>query len=110
MMSDELRQQQASIDHEIMSALVEATPDTWHSAHLDITFQTASNVDSVELEITNPDGLHELVQPTDRLTLAARNLSLFFKRAGLEATSARYDIRETTPGSWHMKAAFSYAP
>ncbi|MDG2530399.1 hypothetical protein [Caulobacter endophyticus] len=59
-----LQEAQAPIDREIALALVQATPETWDRAEVKLERRADVAVESIRIEISNPDGRRDVVSPT----------------------------------------------
>jgi hypothetical protein len=79
-MSMSLQEEQAPIFKRIASALVEATPEWWSSATLELSVrETLEGVDIAHC-ISNAEFPRDFVTPTDELSSATRELVLASQR------------------------------
>ncbi|WP_157375461.1 hypothetical protein [Burkholderia ubonensis] len=63
---------QAPIDFEIANSLIVATPEAWRAA--DMTVTRTGERDRLEISITNPDGMVDIVLPTKEVVSALQQL------------------------------------
>ncbi|WP_342249408.1 hypothetical protein [Sphingomonas sp. OTU376] len=91
-----------------MSALIEATPETWDAADLSVKRVEADGIERLEIEISNPRGLRDLVGTTDELTSALYALCDCFRVSGSMWREANYSVASNESGNWGFKASFAY--
>lgn len=104
-----LQEAQAPIDREIVVALIEATPETWSKATLDLVRVVEGGLERFRLKVSSPDEhCREVVSPTEQLQDAAVRLADAFASFGKVWASARYSIWQTEAGDWKFRADFTY--
>ncbi len=99
---------QAPIDYEIANALIIATPETWQTAKMIVT-RTVMEHDRLEISITNPDGMKDVVLPTEEINSALWQLvSLHHGRSQIWV-KAVYSVAMIETDQWRYSASFEYA-
>lgn len=104
-----LQVEEGPIDLEIVGELIAATPESWKRAILDVRRRTEPpNIEKFEHEISNPDGLRDLVEPTEKTYEAIFRLADLFKKYGRCWKTVRYSISLADNGNWNYKVKFEY--
>jgi len=103
-----LQEQQLPIDRQITSALIEATPETWNAATLQVIRGDEEGNERMEVEITSPEGHREPISATDEIYEALYALSDCFRAHGKLWKKAIYVSEMGTDGNWRYKVSFEY--
>lgn len=104
-----LQELERPIDEEIVNRLIEATPEWWRAAVLEIEWSPEENgLESFKHTITSPEGHRDLVQSTSEIHTATFRLSDLFRQHGKQWKKVVYSIRQIPDGKWDYRADFSY--
>lgn len=88
--------------------MIEATPENWDTAELNVRRAESDGTEKMEIEITNPKGLREIVGPTEEIYTALYALSDCFRAHGVVWREAQYSVNMNGSGEWAFKASFAY--
>ncbi|HDR9047687.1 MULTISPECIES: hypothetical protein [Burkholderia] len=99
---------QAPIDFEIANALIVATPEAWRAADMLVEREQEKGQERLRIEISNPDGRKELVQPTDEIVSGLYKLVDLFRAHGPIWTKAAYSVSMADDGQWRYTVNFEY--
>jgi hypothetical protein len=108
MMTYGLQQEETPIDGRIANALIEATPEWWEAATLDVERVSDDSQENLRFTIRSPEGHRDYVEPTDEIYTSARELSELFKRYGHIWTKVKYIVTLQPDGDWKYTAEFEY--
>ncbi|HDR9503495.1 hypothetical protein [Burkholderia cepacia] len=97
---------QAPIDYEIANSLIIATPEAWLTAEMIVT--RAGERDRLEIAITNPDGIMDIVLPTKEIVSALQQLVDLHRGQSKVWVRAVYSVAMIESGQWHYSAVFEY--
>ena len=104
-----LQELERPIDEAIVDQLVQATPEWWKSAILEVTRSTkADDIEGFAHLITSPDGHRDLVQATDEIFELTLQLADLFTKFGKPWRKVVYSIRQNPEGGWRYSADFEY--
>ena len=104
-----LQELERPIDEAIVNGLIEATPDWWRAAVLEIAWsQNENGLEGFLHTISSPEGHRDLVQTTDAIHEATFKLSDLFRQHGKQWKKVIYSIRQKEDGNWTYQADFSY--
>lgn len=103
-----LQQRQAPIDRMVVTALIEATPETWSAAEMVVERTDDGSNERMSISISNPDGQADVVLPTDEIYEALYALSDCFRSFGKIWSRVRYVIKSDEIGHWKFEANFDY--
>jgi hypothetical protein len=105
----EFLEEQTQILNDIGRSLIEATPEHWRSALLELrtTHPTLATV-GLTLIISSPEGFRDLVGPTDDLQDASTRLQLLSEREGRPFTAVRFSISCDSAGQWKFNTTWDY--
>ena len=104
-----LQELERPIDEAIVDRLVEATPEWWKSAVLEVTRTTEANgMVGFTHRITSPEGHRDIVVTTDEIFHLTKQLADLFTRFGGPWKKVSYAIHENPGGGWHYSADFVY--
>lgn len=101
-----LDEEQTPIFVAITNALVEATPEWWNSATLELTAPDGVFGSGLEHSISNSDHAQDVVVATDELMEATRALELVCVRHGDSWRRCVFQIHEAGDGDWGFTANF----
>lgn len=100
-----LQEEQIPIFQQILAALVEATPEWWSFAMLELVTPPLGLGNGVAHSISNSDYPRDVVLPTDELFEATRRLELACKKHGDSWKRCVFRIQEEGE-SWRYVAEF----
>ncbi len=108
-MSDVLKTENTELDEIriyqlISTALIEATPENWNSAFLELKYSEGN----ISHCIVSDEGHQEIVSATEEIFLATRELELFLKVNQRMFSSALFRIWVNENNSWKYSAEFTY--
>jgi len=103
-----LQEQQLPIDRQLVSALIEATPETWSAAALHVIRADEKGNERMEVEITSPEGHKEPIGATDEIYEALYALSDCFRAHGKVWKKVTYVAEMGNDENWRYKASFEY--
>src|SRR3954467_8938469 len=104
-----LQELERPIDEQIVNQLIEATPEWWKSAILEIEFSPKSHgIEGYKHTITNPDGHKDIVQAPDTLFESTFQLADVFRKHGRPWQKVIYTIRQSSKGDWNYSVDFNY--
>ncbi|WP_446902645.1 hypothetical protein [Burkholderia sp. YIM B11467] len=98
---------QAPIDYEIANSLIIATPETWRAAEMVVT-RTVEH-DRLEISITNPDGMKDVVLPTEEIISALWRLVGLHHGQSQIWVKAVYSVAMIEADQWRYSVSFEYA-
>ncbi|MBI3860929.1 MAG: hypothetical protein HY290_03445, partial [Planctomycetia bacterium] len=75
-----LQQEETAIDQEIVNEIVALTPETWRRAVLEVEYSSDELGEGFDHVIYNPDGLRELVEPSESIYSATLRLQQLFRK------------------------------
>src|ERR1035437_4952873 len=97
-----LQELERPIDEAIVDHLVQATPEWWKAAALEVTRSTKANgIEGFAHAITSPEGHRDIVQATDEIFQLTIQLADLFNRFGTSWKKVVYSIRQNPEGGWH---------
>jgi len=102
-----LQELESPIEQRIASALVEATPDSWKKACLEVEATDDAAGLGMSHTISSPEGRHEVVSLTDEILEATFELRELFRKHGKAWRRVVFEINVET-GTWHYAARFAY--
>lgn len=92
-------------------ALIAATPESWCSAQLSLAVApTSESTEGVSHVISSPDGLRDLVVPTEDLMEATAGLLQACKAHGKPFHKLLFTARSETDGTWRFQTEWAYQP
>ena len=104
-----LQELERPIDGATVNALIEATPDWWKSAKLEIMRTTRSpGVEGLAHLITSPEGHREIVQATDAIFAASFRLSDLFASFDKPWKRVVFTVVQAADGHWRYTADYEY--
>jgi hypothetical protein len=104
-----LQELERPIDEAIVDQLVQATPEWWKAAVLEVTRSVKANeVEGFAHLVTSPEGHRDVVQATDEIFELTLRLADLFKRFGKPWKKVVYSIRQNDAGGWSYSADFEY--
>lgn len=104
-----LQDDEGPIDAEISNLLIAATPQSWHSARLDVEFsRKADGTEGFVHRISSPEGHRDLVEPPEEMYAAVFLLFDLFRRAGKPWQRVGYVVSQATDGNWDYEVRFEY--
>lgn len=103
-----IQEQQAPIDRRLVSALIEATPETWNAAILHVIRTDDGSSEKMQVEISNPEGLSDLVGATEEIYEVLYALSDCFRAHGKIWSQLKYVVQLSSGGDWKFEASFTY--
>lgn len=103
-----LQEQQMPIDGQLISALIEATPETWNAAALHVARSDDGGNEKMEVEIVSPEGHKDPIGATDEIYEALYALSDCFRAHGRLWKKAIYVAQMDADQTWRYKASFEY--
>lgn len=98
---------QAPIDYEIANSLIIATPEAWRTADMIVT--RVGEWDHLEIAITNPDGMMDVVLPTKEIVSALQRLVDLHRGQSVVWVKAVYSVALIESAQWRYSASFEYA-
>ena len=102
-----LQQLEEPIERRIASALIEATPDSWRKARLEVEVKEEAGVLGMPHTILSPEGRREVVAATDDISSATFELRELFKKHGKAWRRLVFEIIEEE-GRWRYVANYDY--
>lgn len=108
--AEELRlRKQASIDHEVASAIIGATPEHWNSAAMHVERDESGGQERMSVVISSPEGHPEPIRPPDAVFEALAKLLELFRSSG-EACwwSVHYEVALDATKQWKYTVRFTY--
>jgi hypothetical protein len=104
-----LQELERPIDEAIVNQLVQATPEWWNSAVLEVTRSVKPNdVEGIAHLISSPEGHRDVVQATETNIELTFQLADLFASFGKPWRSVVYSIRQNSTGGWQYTADFRY--
>lgn len=103
-----LQEQQAPIDRRLVSALIEATPETWNAAALHVVRTDDGQNEKMQIEISSPEGFSDLIDATEEIYEALYALSDCFRVHGKMWSELKYVAELSPDGDWKFEASFTY--
>ena len=104
-----LQELERPIDEEIANSLIQAIPEHWKSAMLEvIRSQKPNQVEGFAHVISSPEGHRDIVQPTEDLLNATLKLADLFAQFGNPWTKVTYLVEQKPDGNWKYSADFVY--
>jgi len=104
-----IQDEQTPILQDIGSALIEATPQHWRVAVLELaTTHLATGVVGLQHCVTSPEGHGDLVMPTDELMEATRRLQALCEQHGQLFSRVVFEIRCDSDDEWHFDSRWEY--
>lgn len=104
-----IQDEQTPILEDIGSALIEATPQHWRAAVLELaTTHPATGVVGLQHCITSPEGYGDLVAPTDELMEAGKRLQALCERHGQLFSRVIFEIRRDPDDEWLFDSRWEY--
>lgn len=104
-----LQELERPIDEAIVNHLVEATPEWWKVAVMEVTRTVKPNgTEGFAHLITSPEGHREIVQATDEIFELTMRLADLFGKFGKQWNKVVYTIRQNSAGGWQYTADFKY--
>src|ERR1035437_3809050 len=104
-----LQELERPIDEAIVDHLVQATPEWWKAAVLEVTRSTKANgIEGFAHFVTSPEGHRDIVQATDEIFQLTIQLADLFTRFGKPRRRVVYSIRQNPAGGWNYSADFGY--
>lgn len=104
-----IQDEQTPILQDIGSALIEATPEHWRAAVLELTpTQPASGVFGLRHRITSPEGYRDIVTATDELMDATIRLHNLCEKHGQLFSRIVFEIRCSLNDEWHFDSRWEY--
>lgn len=108
-MKSSLQELEQPIDEAIANGLIEATPEWWNAAILEIESCPQSNgVEGFRHRITSPEGQRDIVQATESIHEHTFRLADLFRQHGRPWRKVVYTVTKQAGGSWKYSADFSY--
>jgi hypothetical protein len=104
-MDTEFYQEHARLVQALGSELIAATPETWSRAILTLTPASEAGYVTLKNEISCPDGLRDLVRPTDELLEASVRFHAFCEAHGDRWVKCDLLVYEQD-GDWQFKVNF----
>jgi hypothetical protein len=101
-----LQQEESPIDHEIVNELVALTPETWRRVALEVEYSSGEHGKAFAHTIFNPDGLRDVVEPSELIYSATFRLQQVFRKYGGFWKKALYIVEVTGDGDVHYKVEF----
>ncbi len=105
-MVQSLQEEQSPIFERLAYALVEATPEWWSSAELELVASPDGFGDGLDHSISNSDYPRDLVMATDEIIEATRALELASVRHGDAWSRCLFKIGQDPSGHWRFSVAF----
>jgi hypothetical protein len=103
-----LQELERPIDEAIVSGLVEATPEWWKSAILEIEWCPNENgVEGFKHRIISPEGHRDIVQATKQIHENTFRLADVFRRYGKQWQKVVYSVKQEPRGEWKHSADFT---
>jgi hypothetical protein len=102
-----LQEDEEPIEKRIASLLVEATPEWWRKARLEVEVREEDGVLGMPHTIVSPEGLRDIVVPTDELLAATYDLLQVFRKHGAEWRRLVLEISDDD-GAWRFVAHYDY--
>ena len=104
-----LQDHQAPLDLEIVGELIDILPEDWEAATLEIEYAPLpDDRESLKIGIRSPEGLRDLVEPSDALFDSARRLVKLMEQYGHHLSNAVYVAELTPEEQWDFKAKYKY--
>ena len=102
-----LQELEAPIEKRIADALIEATPECWCAARLEVSIREEDGVVGMPHTISSPEGRREVVAPTDEIMAATFELRELFRQHGRSWRRLVFDV--TSEGeAWRYVARYAY--
>ena len=92
------------IDEAIANAIVDAIPESWNAAELEVTHSD----DGFGHVITNAEGHRDMVLASERIFEATFRLHELFATFGKPWKKVVYKVRRTVDKSWGYSAEYTY--
>lgn len=100
---------QASIDVSVVNALIAATPETWNAAEMSVEREDVEGRESMMIHISSPEGLRDIVGPTDEIYMGLYQLSdLYREHRPCMWSRVSYSARLMPDGPWTYTVKFQY--
>ncbi|MEI8289078.1 MAG: hypothetical protein WCH99_06355 [Verrucomicrobiota bacterium] len=104
-----LQELERPIDEAIVNELIEATPQWWKVAILEIEWHPQENgVEGFQHRILSPEGHNELVQASGQIHESSFRLADLFRKHGKQWLKVVYSVRQESSGEWKYSADFTY--
>jgi hypothetical protein len=89
--------------------LIAATPESWASAQLSLVIApTTATTEAVSHAITSPEGLRDLVVPTEDLMRATACLVQACRAVGRPFRELLFTVRSDARGAWRFQSEWIY--
>lgn len=105
---DEWLQRQAPLDRALANSLIEATPDTWNQALVEVQRWDEDGREHMTVVISSPDGRHEIITPTDDIYAALYSLSDLLRERGSVWRSLTCTVALDDSGDWTYRVEYGY--
>ena len=102
-----LQELEEPIEGRIASALIEATPESWQQARLEVEVREQASMLGMPHKISSPEGRREVVVATEEIMAATYELRELFKNHGKAWRRLVFDITSQN-GDWRYVAHFDY--
>lgn len=107
-MSD-LLNKQASIDRDVVNAMIMATPETWSAIEMRVDREVdEAGVERMAVSISSPEGLRDPIMPSDEILNALHQLSELFQEHEKVWKQVQYNASINEQGNWRYKVNFEY--
>jgi hypothetical protein len=104
----ELQNAEGPIDREIVSELIEMTPESWSEIVLEVEFCTQDGLEKYSHVVWSPGRESEAVSPSSNLFDATYRLGELFAEYGKRWSKVTYHVRMGEDGRWGYVADFDY--
>jgi hypothetical protein len=105
-MGRSLREEQSPIFRRLACALVEATPEWWSAAELELVAPPSGLGSGLAHSIWSDEHPHDLVIPTDEIMEATRALELASVQRGDDWSRSAFRIMRGPSGQWRFSVTF----
>lgn len=104
-MTSSLQGEQQPVFERLAGALIEATPESWLEATLELTPKQHGSIVSLAHSIYSNEGRREIVEPTEELYSATHNLQLVSERYGDHWSSCIFRVFQEGQ-AWRFSVTF----
>lgn len=104
-----LQEKEGPLDQAIVNSLIEATPEWWKSAVLEVDYRPRKGgIEGYAHTISSPEGHRDVIHATDEMCSLTYQLAQLFREYGRQWVKVVYKIEQLPTGAWNYAVEFSY--
>jgi hypothetical protein len=107
-MAKNIQEGETKIDKEIVTELIELTPEWWNSVILEVVYTCDGDNDNYDHCISSPGGNKEIIEPSGKIFDATYRLGKLFREHGKHWKKVTYKTWIQKDGTWSYKVNFEY--